>query len=239
MRRTSPSTRIIGGRPADRCRSDALFLTENASSSAISMRRASAPRSNLSHRRSRSPPARQYARLTRSIARQCRPRSLARAQHARPVTHGLQSARESRPHGRPASAAAAGGVARRQPAAAVARARRARASARSARTTCRKRGARHASSAGLALEWHLIGHAAVEQVPRRGRSISTGCSRVDRAKLVAPLGRASARRTAPPLNVLVQVNIDDEASKSGCAPGRRRRRCARRSPRSRGCACAA
>jgi hypothetical protein len=37
MRRTSPSTRIIGGRPADRCRSDALFLTENASSSAISM----------------------------------------------------------------------------------------------------------------------------------------------------------------------------------------------------------
>src|SRR6476469_10801571 len=38
MRRTSPSTRIIGGRPADRCRSDALFLTENASNSAISMR---------------------------------------------------------------------------------------------------------------------------------------------------------------------------------------------------------
>ena len=27
MRRTSPCTRIIGGRPADRCRSDALFLT--------------------------------------------------------------------------------------------------------------------------------------------------------------------------------------------------------------------
>jgi hypothetical protein len=31
MRRTSPCTRIIGGRPADRCRSDALFLTLNAS----------------------------------------------------------------------------------------------------------------------------------------------------------------------------------------------------------------
>ena len=28
MRRTSPCTRIIGGRPADRCRSDALFLTD-------------------------------------------------------------------------------------------------------------------------------------------------------------------------------------------------------------------
>src|SRR5688500_1892893 len=38
MRRTSPSTRIIGGSPADRCRSEALFLTENANSSAISMR---------------------------------------------------------------------------------------------------------------------------------------------------------------------------------------------------------
>src|SRR5690349_16375308 len=37
MRRTSPSTRIMGGRPADRCRSDALFLTENARSSAISI----------------------------------------------------------------------------------------------------------------------------------------------------------------------------------------------------------
>src|SRR5690242_17344964 len=37
MRRMSPSTRIIGGRPADRCRSEALFLTEKASSPAISM----------------------------------------------------------------------------------------------------------------------------------------------------------------------------------------------------------
>src|SRR5256885_16714366 len=31
MRRTSPCTRIIGGSPADRCRSEALFLTLNAS----------------------------------------------------------------------------------------------------------------------------------------------------------------------------------------------------------------
>src|SRR6218665_1014917 len=31
MRRTSPWTRIIGGRPAERCKSDALFLTPNAS----------------------------------------------------------------------------------------------------------------------------------------------------------------------------------------------------------------
>src|SRR5437762_1877989 len=38
MRRTSPWTRIIGGRPDDRCKSDALFLTENASSWVMSMR---------------------------------------------------------------------------------------------------------------------------------------------------------------------------------------------------------
>src|ERR1044072_3757569 len=37
MRRTSPCTRIIGGRPDDRCKSEALFLTENASSWVMSM----------------------------------------------------------------------------------------------------------------------------------------------------------------------------------------------------------
>ena len=36
MRLMSPSTRIIGGTPADRCRSEAPFLTANASSWAIS-----------------------------------------------------------------------------------------------------------------------------------------------------------------------------------------------------------
>src|SRR6185436_11938197 len=37
MRRTSPCTRIIGGRPDERCRSDALFLTTKASSSVRSI----------------------------------------------------------------------------------------------------------------------------------------------------------------------------------------------------------
>src|SRR5258708_9466615 len=36
MRRMSPCTRIIGGRPEDRCRSEALFLTTKAKSSEIS-----------------------------------------------------------------------------------------------------------------------------------------------------------------------------------------------------------
>ena len=37
MRRTSPCTRIIGGNPAERCKSEALFLTEKASNSDISI----------------------------------------------------------------------------------------------------------------------------------------------------------------------------------------------------------
>src|SRR3970282_1404113 len=37
MRLTSPCTRIIGGRPDDRCRSEALFLTTNASNSVRSI----------------------------------------------------------------------------------------------------------------------------------------------------------------------------------------------------------
>src|SRR5450759_2436602 len=37
MRRMSPCTLIIGGSPDDRCRSEALFLTAKASSSAMSI----------------------------------------------------------------------------------------------------------------------------------------------------------------------------------------------------------
>src|ERR1700752_251 len=37
MRLTSPCTRIMGGRPDERCRSDALFLTTKASSSVRSI----------------------------------------------------------------------------------------------------------------------------------------------------------------------------------------------------------
>ncbi|MOA43823.1 hypothetical protein D3C78_1660180 [compost metagenome] len=37
MRRMSPCTRMIGGSPDDRCRSEALFLTVKARSSEISI----------------------------------------------------------------------------------------------------------------------------------------------------------------------------------------------------------
>lgn len=42
---------------------------------------------------------------------------------------------------------------------------------------------------------------------------------LDRDKLIAPLAHARSSAKAP-LNVLIQVNIDDEASKSGCSPTR-------------------
>ncbi len=70
--------------------------------------------------------------------------------------------------------------------------------------------------AGLGLEWHLIGPLQSNkcgEVARRFDWLQT----LDRAKLVPLLAQARPS-TAPPLDVLVQVNIDDEASKSGCRP---------------------
>lgn len=69
---------------------------------------------------------------------------------------------------------------------------------------------------GLGLEWHLIGHLQsnkAEPVARHFQWVQS----VDRPKLVAALAR---HRPAdlPPLNVLIQVNIDDESSKHGCQP---------------------
>jgi len=70
--------------------------------------------------------------------------------------------------------------------------------------------------ADLALEWHLIGPLQSNKC----RDVATHfdwLESLDREKLVAPLNqhRGAGR---PPLNVLIQVNIDDEAGKAGCAP---------------------
>lgn len=66
------------------------------------------------------------------------------------------------------------------------------------------------------LEWHLIGHLQSNKA-REAAAAFDWVQTVDRDKLVAALAR---HRPAglPPLNVLVQVNIDDESSKHGCAP---------------------
>lgn len=69
----------------------------------------------------------------------------------------------------------------------------------------------------LDLEWHLIGHLQ----SNKAEAVATHfdwVQSVDRPKLVTALARhRPAARGA--LNVLIQVNIDDESSKHGCAPG--------------------
>src|SRR5438309_680166 len=62
MRRTSPCTRIIGGRPADRCRSEALFLTEKASNSEMSIYNSCAAKYAPSFPRRREPKLGWHAR---------------------------------------------------------------------------------------------------------------------------------------------------------------------------------
>ena len=76
--------------------------------------------------------------------------------------------------------------------------------------------AKQAELAGLALEWHLIGHLQSNKAHEAAR-LFDWVQTVDRAKLVGALATHRPADRAP-LNVLVQVNIDDEASKHGCRP---------------------
>ena len=70
--------------------------------------------------------------------------------------------------------------------------------------------------ADLALEWHLIGPLQSNKCREVAEHFDWIHS-LDRLKLVAPLARYR-----PPargrLQVLIQVNVDDEESKSGCSP---------------------
>ncbi|MET7141670.1 YggS family pyridoxal phosphate-dependent enzyme [Xanthomonas sp. PPL139] len=78
--------------------------------------------------------------------------------------------------------------------------------------------AKIAALADAGLEWHLIGHLQSNKA-ELAATLFDWVQTVDRPKLVAALakGRATAAGRAP-LNVLIQVNIDDEASKHGCQP---------------------
>jgi pyridoxal phosphate enzyme (YggS family) len=67
------------------------------------------------------------------------------------------------------------------------------------------------------LTWHLIGHLQSNKAAVAA-ALFDWVQTVDRPKLVAALATARPAGRAP-LNVLIQVNIDDEASKHGCAPG--------------------
>jgi pyridoxal phosphate enzyme (YggS family) len=70
--------------------------------------------------------------------------------------------------------------------------------------------------AGLNLEWHLIGPLQSNKC-REAALHFDWLQSLDREKLIEPLNRFRPA-DAPPLNVLVQVNVDAQASKSGCAP---------------------
>ena len=74
-----------------------------------------------------------------------------------------------------------------------------------------------AALAGLGLEWHLIGHLQSNKA-REAAALFDWVQTVDRPRLVEALARYRAD-DRPPLNVLIQVNIDDESSKHGCQPG--------------------
>lgn len=69
----------------------------------------------------------------------------------------------------------------------------------------------------LSLDWHLIGHLQSNKAELAAQ-VFDWVETVDRAKLIPLLARYRPA-DRPPLNVLIQVNIDDEASKHGCQPG--------------------
>jgi hypothetical protein len=76
--------------------------------------------------------------------------------------------------------------------------------------------AKQAALADLALEWHAIGPLQSNKARVVARHFDW-LQTLDRAKLIEPLARDRGTAAAP-LNVLIQVNIDDEGSKSGCMP---------------------
>nr|WP_240624074.1 YggS family pyridoxal phosphate-dependent enzyme [Ahniella affigens] len=69
--------------------------------------------------------------------------------------------------------------------------------------------------ADLDITWHLIGPLQSNKAAQAARLFDWVQS-IDRAKIVPLLGHG--RQGLPPLQVLIQVNVDDEQSKSGCVP---------------------
>ncbi len=76
--------------------------------------------------------------------------------------------------------------------------------------------AKRSELAALALQWHLIGHLQSNKC-RLAADVFDWVQSVDRMSLVEGLAKARARERGP-LNVLIQVDVDAEASKSGCRP---------------------
>ncbi|MUV15639.1 YggS family pyridoxal phosphate-dependent enzyme [Noviluteimonas gilva] len=118
----------------------------------------------------------------------------------------------ARQYGRPARLLA---VSKRQPAAAVAALAAAGQRAFGENYVQEAQG-KQAELRDPTLEWHLIGHLQSNKAATAAQAFDW-VQTVDRAKLV-PLLAAARPDERGPLNVLIQVNIDDEASKHGCRP---------------------
>lgn len=67
-----------------------------------------------------------------------------------------------------------------------------------------------------ALQWHLIGHLQSNKAALAA-GVFDWVQSIDRASVVDALARHRADERGP-LNVLIQVNVEDEAGKGGCRP---------------------
>ena len=192
MRRTSPCTRIIGGRPEDRCRSDALFLTTKASSSVRSITIL---------------PARKCAAVSGDYGCNCRqPASCKNAHRGRGAGCRPGSARGDF-------------VGSLQDPRRRARARGGGGRAKGLRRELRAGGAgenRCGIGRERGLEWHLIGPLQSNKT----RDAAERFDWVQTVASEKIARRLSEQRPSSlqPLNILIQVNASGEASKSGIAP---------------------
>src|SRR5437016_655170 len=191
MRRTSPCTRIIGGRPEDKCRSDALFFTTKASSSVRSITILPDGREVF------------FSSLVQAIMAT--------------IAENLQAVRAR--IGRAAKAARRDGAAVTLLAVskthAVSRIAEARAAGQEAFGENYVQEAFEKMTALPGLEWHLIGPLQSNKT-RLAAERFQWVQTVDREKIAR---RLSEQRPAelPPLNVLIQVNASGETTKSGIA----------------------
>src|SRR4051812_27645166 len=205
MRRMSPCTRIIGGKPADRCRSDALFLTANARSSVMSIYNPSDDSDRISC-------------STQVACQWC-------ASRAEPIMGHYENAWQAVRERIDAAARAAGreprdvhllAVAKTFPADAV-RAVYAAGQRAFGENYVQEGAAKRAALADLTdVAWHLIGPLQSNKTALAAATFDC-IESVDRLKIAQ---RLSAQRPAslPPLDVCIEVNVSAEASKSGVAP---------------------
>src|SRR6185503_9033866 len=197
MRRTSPCTRIMGGRPEDKCRSDALFLTTKASNSVRSI--TILPKGA----------AKSFSSLVQGImatiadnlqAVKARMERAAITARRDPATVTLLAVSKTHPVALIEEARAAGQ----------------RAFGENYVQEAVEKMDRMQPGAQR-LEWHLIG-------PLQSNKTRLAAERFDWVHTVASekiAKRLSEQRPSAmaPLSVLIQVNVSGEASKAGVAPG--------------------